>query len=97
MNDSATGFLEHNLRGIHRGVLLLLVGLNWIREPSLAAENLGMTLPSGLARSTMIGDMAAFFLSSAAFVLLGAATGRARWLCAAGFILGLAARTRFSI
>ena len=45
------------------GVLFAIQGLNWIIDPSAAAEGLGMPLLEGIGRSTQIGDLAAFFFA----------------------------------
>ena len=53
-----------------------------------------MELPAGLARSTMIGDVGAFFLGVSTLVLLGALTGRAHWFRGAALFFGYAAILR---
>ena len=77
------------------GGLFLLSGLRWIFDPAGAAEGLGMaTLPEGIARSTIIGDLGAFFLAAGTLVLLGALTAQAHWLQAASLLFGGAAIMR---
>ncbi len=76
------------------GAFFLLSGLNWVFDPAAAADGLGLTLPDGLARSTVIGDMGSFFLGGASLILLGALTVRAHWLQAAAMFFGLAAIMR---
>ena len=41
----------------------LVIGLRWAIDPSTAASDLGMTLLSGLGRSSQIADVGALFLS----------------------------------
>ena len=77
------------------GLLFLGSGVEWIRDPESAAEGLGVLLPEGgLGRSTLIGDLGAFFLGTGTFALLGTVTGRARWYRAAALMLALAALMR---
>ncbi len=76
------------------GALFLLSGLNWIVDPGAAASGLGVDLPAGLARSTIVGDLGAFFLAASTFVLLGAVRQEAHWLRAAALLFGLAAFMR---
>jgi hypothetical protein len=74
------------------GALFLLQGVAWIALPARAAQGLGMPLLDGLARSTQIGDFAAFFGTLGVTILLGARPGRARLLLVpAGMLAGAAA------
>ncbi|TCO71008.1 hypothetical protein [Chromatocurvus halotolerans] len=72
----------------------LFLGLRWVVEPEAAAASLGMPLLEGLARSTQIGDISAFFFGIAAMLMLGLQTGRDSWLHAAAIFFGLAAIMR---
>jgi len=73
------------------GAFYALQGLTWIFAPARAAEGLGMPLLDGLARSTQVGDFAAFFLAIGSTALLGSRPGRARLLLVpAGVLLGAA-------
>lgn len=77
------------------GILFFVQGLNWLGNPSAAAEGLGLTLPEGgRALSTMIGDIGAFFLGVGTLILLGGITQRAVWLRAGALFFGLAAAGR---
>lgn len=76
------------------GAFFLLQALRWVVDPAGAAQSLGLTLPGGLARSTVIGDLGAFFLGASTFILLGAATRRAHWLRAGALLFGAAAVLR---
>lgn len=76
------------------GVLMLITGLQWLLTPESAAQGLGMPLLEGVARSTQIGDLGAFFFGTAAMILLGAIKANAQWLCAAAMLLGGAALMR---
>ena len=44
------------------GFLFLLMGLQWLVDPTSAAAGLGMSLLTGHGLSTQIGDLASFFL-----------------------------------
>ena len=73
------------------GVLMGISAIGWLVGPKGAAEGLGMPLLDGVARSTQIGDMTAFFTGVCAMVLLGAIRKNATWLAAAAIVLGGAA------
>ena len=55
------------------GFLFLLMGLQWLVDPTSAAAGLGMSLLSGHGLSTQIGDLASFFLVVGVFTLCAAA------------------------
>lgn len=76
------------------GVLFGISGLGWIVDPTQAALGLGVTLPSGLARSTVIGDLGAFFLCLSAMILIGVVRLERTWLRAAAMLLAVAAVMR---
>ncbi len=76
------------------GVLFGISGLGWIFAPAQAAAGLGMSLPEGIARSTMIGDVGAFFLALSAMIWIGVVTLQRVWLQAAALVVGTAAVMR---
>jgi hypothetical protein len=76
------------------GVFFTLQGVLWILDPARAASGLGMPLLDGLARSTQIGDLGAFFLTAGATMLVGSRPGRARLLYVPAGLLGGAAILR---
>lgn len=79
------------------GILFLLSGLGWLVSPDTAAQNIGLPAPSsldGIARSSLIGDVGAFFLGGATMSLIGALSGRRAWLQSAALLIGLAAVMR---
>ncbi len=76
------------------GAFFALQGLGWIADPARAAAGLGMPLLDGLARSTEIGDFAAFFLGTGVTILVGARPGRARLLYVPAGLVGGAAAMR---
>jgi hypothetical protein len=73
------------------GAGFALQGVAWLVAPERAAAGLGMPVLDGLARSTQIGDFAAFFLTLGVTTLVGGASGRARLLYFPAAILGAAA------
>jgi len=78
------------------GVLMLATGLQWLFTPQAAATSLGMPLLDGIARSTQIGDLGAFFFATATMILLGAIRANAQWLHGAALCLGGAALMRIA-
>ena len=62
------------------GFLFLLMGLQWLVDPTSAAAGLGMSLLSGHGLSTQIGDLASFFLVVGIFTLCAAVKKDKVWL-----------------
>lgn len=75
-------------------VIFVAIGLAWHVAPAFVASELGMPLLDGVGRSTQIADLASFFLTSGACVLLGAFTRERLWFAPAVMMLGLAAAGR---
>jgi hypothetical protein len=88
--------MQTALRWISRvlGAFFLLQGVGWLVNPAGAARGLAMPLLDGLARSTQVGDFAAFFLAIGATALAGSRAGHARLLFVPASILGTAALGR---
>lgn len=72
----------------------LFTGLNWLTQPEVAAASLGLPLLDGVARSSQIGDMAAFFLSGSFMIFIGLVTNKRVWLQAPAMVIGLTAICR---
>ena len=72
----------------------LVLGFGWIVDPGTAAEAAEMTLLTGLAASTQIGDIGGLFLSVGSFVAFGQLPGRSHWFLASAFILATVAVMR---
>ncbi len=70
------------------------IGLRWLVAPEGVAAEFGMTLMEGLGLSSQIGDLGAFFLSLAIFILLALTTGRRTWYYPPIILLGLTAIMR---
>ena len=75
-------------------VIFASIGLRWLVAPEGIAAEFGMTLMEGLGLSSQIGDLGAFFLSLAVFVLLALATGRRTWYYPPIILLALTAIMR---
>ncbi|MDB4151593.1 hypothetical protein OAD96_01390 [Pseudomonadales bacterium] len=76
------------------GLLMLNNAIGFIANPEGAAASLGMPLLEGMALSTQIGDLGAFFLCSASFIFYGAYKSNPTLLSAAASMLGFAAIMR---
>ena len=70
------------------------IGFRWLVAPEGVAAEFGMTLMQGLGLSSQIGDLGAFFLSLAIFILLALTTGRRTWYYPPIILLGLTAIMR---
>jgi len=73
------------------GVLFIGISLRWLIDPAGAAASIGMPLLDGIARSSQIGDLGAFFLTAGSMLLLGAIRLQRTWLYGAAMLLGGAA------
>lgn len=73
------------------GVFFVLTGLRWLVDPSAVAGQFGMTLSTGVGRSTQIGDLAAFFLTLGLSILLALVTSKRAWYYPGMMLLGFAA------
>ena len=76
------------------GAGFVLQGVGWLVVPDRAAASLSMPVLDGLARSTQIGDFAAFFLTLCLSILAGIRPGHARLLYFPAGLLGSAALCR---
>ena len=76
------------------GAFFALQGLGFLLAPQRAVESLGMPLLDGVARSTQLGDFAAFFLVAGIGILYGSRPGNARALLFPAALIGGAAVTR---
>ena len=75
-------------------ITFLVIGLRWAIDPSSAASDLGMTLLSGVGRSSQIGDVGALFLSMGSMILIALVTGQRSWFYAPALMLSLIAVLR---
>ena len=76
------------------GAMMLSIGIRWLVDPAGAAAGLDLPLLEGAARSTQIGDLAAFFLMAGGCALYGILGGRPGPLLAAATLVGLTAICR---
>jgi hypothetical protein len=75
-------------------VIFASFGLRWLVAPEGVAAEFGMTMMEGLGLSSQIGDLGAFFLSLAIFILLALTSGRRFWYYPPIILLGLTAVMR---
>ena len=85
--------MNNILRGITGliGVLFFGVGLQWILDPSTAAESLWMPLLQDVGLSTQIGDLGSFFITLGSMTLIGVYTKKQYWFLAPAMLLLVAA------
>jgi hypothetical protein len=76
------------------GAMLLGIGLLWLFAPAVAAPLIAMPVMQGIAASSQIGDLGAFFIVAGAFTLLGLGTGNAALLYTPAALVGAAALFR---
>ena len=75
-------------------VLFIFTGVRWLVGPSDVAATLGLGLSEGLGRSSLIGDMAGFFLTLGSCMLIALITQRRIWYYPPMMLLGIAALGR---
>ena len=72
-------------------VLFLVMGLRWLVAPAGVAPEFGLTLEDGLGLSTQVGDLSAFFLTTAICMLIGLVTVNKTWFYPPMILLSLTA------
>lgn len=60
-------------------VLFLVTGIRWLVAPAGVAPTFGLTLGQGVALSSQVGDMAGFFLTLGACMLIALISERRSW------------------
>ena len=70
------------------GLFFLLSFFQWLVNPGMAAEGLGMPLLTDVGRSTQIADLSVFFLAIGTMTLVGTRPGQSHWLYGAAGMLG---------
>ena len=60
-------------------VVFLIIGVFWVLQPGIMAENFGMVLSSGLGLSSQIGDLGSYFVSSALIIFSGIYKNNTHW------------------
>ena len=73
------------------GALIAATAAGWLLDPETAASSLGMSYMDGIGRSTLVGDMSAFFVFLVIMCIAGAVTRVGHYLGSAGLLLLLAA------
>jgi len=80
-----------NTLSLTLGAVLLLISIQWIFMPEVAAETLGMTYLEGEGRNTQIRDFTAFFLATSSMCFLSFATKKYEFIFSCGLVYMLAA------
>jgi hypothetical protein len=73
------------------GLLFVIMGVRWVIDPAGAAGAIGLPVLEGLALSSQIGDLGAFFFAGGAMALFGAWKQKAAWYLAPALLIGTAA------
>ena len=73
------------------GSVLLLISIQWIFMPAVAAETLNMIYLEGQGRNTQIRDFTAFFLATSTMCFLSFATKKYEFIFSCGMVYMLAA------
>ena len=73
------------------GAVLLLISIQWIFMPAVAAETLNMIYLEGQGRNTQIRDFIAFFLATSTMCFLSFATKKYEFIFSCGLVYMLAA------
>jgi len=73
------------------GAVLLLISIQWIFMPAVAAETLNMIYLEGEGRNTQIRDFTAFFLATSSMCFLSFATKKYEFIFSCGLVYMLAA------
>ena len=80
-----------NTLSLTLGAVLLLISVQWIFMPAIAAETLGMIYLEGEGRNTQIRDFTAFFLATSTMCFLSFATKKYEFIFSCGLVYMLAA------
>jgi len=80
-----------NTLSLTLGAVLLLISIQWIFMPEVAAETLNMIYLEGEGRNTQIRDFTAFFLATSSMCFLSFATKKYEFILSCGLVYILAA------
>ena len=80
-----------NILSLTLGAVLLLISIQWIFMPAVAAETLNMIYLEGEGRNTQIRDFTAFFLATSSMCFLSFATKKYEFIFSCGLVYMLAA------
>ena len=80
-----------NTLSLTLGAVLLLISIQWIFMPAVAAETLNMIYLEGEGRNTQIRDFTAFFLATSSMCFLSFATKKYEFIFSCGLVYMLAA------
>ena len=80
-----------NILSILLGTVLLVISIQWIFAPEMAAQSLNMMYLEGEGRNTQIRDFTALFLGTSTMCFLSFFTKQYQWISCAGLVYLLAA------
>tara|TARA_R110000772_G_scaffold129051_3_gene236948 strand:- start:4436 stop:4885 length:450 start_codon:yes stop_codon:yes gene_type:complete len=72
-------------------LLFIVTGVRWLIAPAGVAPMLGLTLEEGIGLSSQVGDLAGFFLTLGACMLIALISGHRLWYYPAIMLLAFAA------
>lgn len=75
-------------------LLFIVTGIQWLVQPASAAATIGMPVLDGIARSSEIGDLGAFFLGGGSMALIGVITLQRTWFLCSAMLVAFAALGR---
>lgn len=75
-------------------LLFMFTGARWLVAPGDVGPTLGLGLSEGLGRSTLIGDISAFFLTLGSCILIALITRQRAWYYPPIMLLAFAALGR---
>ncbi len=75
-------------------ILFVVTGVRWLVAPAGVAPMFGLSLGQGVALSSQVGDMAGFFLTLGACILIALVSGRRSWYYPAMMLLSITALGR---
>lgn len=73
------------------GLFFVIMGVRWVFDTAGAAGAIGLPVLEGLALSSEIGDLGAFFFAGGTMALIGAWKQKAAWYLAPALLIGTAA------
>ena len=77
------------------GFIFFVIGVLWVVSPYNAGANFGiLTMPEGMGRSSLIGDIGSYFFCIGTMMMLAAYTLKSIWFYAPAMLLSVTALFR---
>ena len=77
------------------GFIFFIIGVLWVVSPYNAGANFGiLTMPEGMGRSSLIGDIGSYFFCIGTMMMLAAYTLKSIWFYAPAMLLSITALFR---